>query len=154
MDALHEVFDQNGCFDGLNTHIDHDGFNLYSVAIRNDRDKGSTASMTTNDWKRASDTAREPSAPAGLDELRTRLDAIDNDLMKALASRIRCCLDIARHKRAHDIPMMQPGRIDVVQTRAAEFALENDIDPGFMKNLYELVIAETCRLEDEVIDNR
>jgi chorismate mutase len=47
--------------------------------------------------------------------------------------------------------MMQPHRIGVVQARAAAFAAEHGLSPAFLHALYELIITETCRLEDEII---
>ena len=48
--------------------------------------------------------------------------------------------------------MMQPHRIGVVQQRAARFAEANGLDLAFMKQLYDLIIGETCRIEDLIID--
>jgi chorismate mutase len=47
--------------------------------------------------------------------------------------------------------MMQPHRIAIVQERAASFAAEHDIDAKFLNRLYDLIIDETCRVEDLVI---
>jgi len=47
--------------------------------------------------------------------------------------------------------MMQPQRIGVVQQRAAEFAASHGVSGSFLKELYDLIIAETCRLEDKII---
>jgi chorismate mutase-like protein len=86
-----------------------------------------------------------------LDRLRTHLDALDRALLEAVRDRIRCCVRIAEVKRHHDVPMMQPHRIAFVQERAASFAAEHGIDPGFLKHLYDLIIDETCRVEDRII---
>ena len=48
--------------------------------------------------------------------------------------------------------MMQPPRIGVVQQRAARFAEANGLDLTFMKQMYDLIIGETCRIEDLIID--
>jgi chorismate mutase len=49
--------------------------------------------------------------------------------------------------------MMQPHRIAIVQQRAASYAAEHGIDARFLHRLYELIIDETCRVEDLVIAN-
>ncbi|ETK35464.1 chorismate mutase family protein [Microbispora sp. ATCC PTA-5024] len=87
----------------------------------------------------------------GLEALRATLDGIDESLLDLLRRRIECCVDIAHVKREHGVPMMQPHRIGVVQQRAARYAGEHGIDPGFLRRLYDLIIAETCRVEDLVI---
>jgi chorismate mutase-like protein len=92
-----------------------------------------------------------PTPTDHLEALRARLDAVDVTLLNTLRDRIALCVEIAVHKREHGVPMMQPHRIGVVQRRAADFGLEHGIDLDFLRNLYDLIIAETCRVEDEVI---
>lgn len=84
--------------------------------------------------------------------LRAELDRIDVEFLGALGARVAVCRSIAHYKREHGVPMMQPHRIGVVQQRAARFAAAHDLDTTFMKQLYDLIIAETCRIEDLIID--
>ncbi|MGJ7606993.1 chorismate mutase family protein [Variovorax sp. LT1R20] len=86
-----------------------------------------------------------------LRSLRDELDGLDRTLLETVRRRLDCCCRIGLHKRDHAIPMMQPHRIGVVQERAAAFAAEHDVSPVFLRALYELIITETCRLEDEII---
>ena len=58
---------------------------------------------------------------------------------------------IADVKRRDDVAMMQPHRIAVVQERAARYGAEHGIDGEFLRSLYDLIIAETCRVEDLII---
>ncbi|MFI6683224.1 chorismate mutase family protein [Streptomyces sp. NPDC050485] len=88
-----------------------------------------------------------------LARLRAELDGIDEELLEALRRRIDCCVRIARHKSEYDVPMMQPGRIDLVKGRAARFGETHGIDTGFLDGLYDLIIGETCRVEDAVMGN-
>ncbi len=100
----------------------------------------------------ASHTAQGPDhADTILQSLRAELDGLDRSLLETLRQRLDCCCRIGLHKRDHAIPMMQPHRIGVVQERAATFAAEHGMNPEFLRTLYELVITETCRLEDEII---
>ncbi|SDP79980.1 chorismate mutase family protein [Lentzea jiangxiensis] len=91
---------------------------------------------------------------ARLEALRAELDGIDLRLLDVLRDRIRLCVRIAEHKREFDVPMMQPHRIGVVQERAARYGASHGIDQAFLRSLYDLVIGETCRVEDEVIGAR
>jgi chorismate mutase len=91
-------------------------------------------------------------AAEDLERLRARLDALDRVLLDAVRDRIRCCACIADVKRRHGVPMMQPHRVAFVQRRAASYAAEHGIDVQFMQSLYQLIIEETCRVEDVVID--
>ena len=100
----------------------------------------------------ADPNAAGPDATADdLERLRAQLDAIDRVLLDAVRDRIRCCVRIALVKRRDGVAMMQPQRIAVVQQRAASYAAEHDVDADFLRRLYDLIIDETCRVEDLVI---
>ncbi|KAA9005471.1 chorismate mutase family protein [Paenibacillus spiritus] len=86
-----------------------------------------------------------------LEALRGELDKIDVQLLNTIKARLDCCVQIALHKREHHIPMMQPNRIHFVHERAAQFAEASHIRADFLRQLYELIISETCRVEDIII---
>jgi chorismate mutase len=90
-------------------------------------------------------------AAEDMEHLRAQLDALDRVLLDTVRDRIRCCARIAEVKRRDGVPMMQPHRIAIVQQRAASYAAEHGIDAEFLHRLYELIIDETCRVEDLVI---
>ena len=48
---------------------------------------------------------------------------------------------------------MQPARVEQVKDRCADKAAQRAVDPDFMRSLYSLIIDETCRIEDEIIQN-
>jgi chorismate mutase-like protein len=97
-------------------------------------------------------SAREKADHGTLETLRAELDRIDAEFLGALGARVAVCRSIAYHKREHAVPMMQPHRIGVVQQRAARFAAANGLALAFMQQLYDLIIGETCRIEDLIID--
>jgi len=86
-----------------------------------------------------------------IEDLRSELDEIDERFLDTLRERIEKCIEIGHFKREHDVPMMQPHRIGIVQERAARFGAAHDIDQEFLRRLYDLIIDETCRVEDLVI---
>jgi chorismate mutase-like protein len=93
-------------------------------------------------------------SPDGLAALRAELDGIDERLLDVVRDRIACCVRIGQYKRDHDVPMMQPHRIDLVQQRATRYGERHGVDPGFLHRLYGLIIDETCRVEEQVICER
>jgi chorismate mutase len=95
--------------------------------------------------------ARGNAAAEELEDLREQLDALDRVLLDTVRDRIRCCVRIAQAKRRHGVPMMQPHRIAIVQQRAASYAAGHGIDADFLHRLYDLIIDETCRVEDAII---
>lgn len=83
--------------------------------------------------------------------LRSELDAIDQRLLETLRERLGCCARIGHYKKRNGVPMMQPHRIGIVQSRAEAYAIAHGISPEFLRALYERIIEETCRIEDDII---
>jgi 4-amino-4-deoxychorismate mutase len=88
-----------------------------------------------------------------LSEYRILIDSIDAELIELLGKRYAVCRDVARFKKAQAIPMMQSGRVDKVKDRCATLAAGYGVDPGFIRELYTLIINEACRIEDRIIDS-
>ncbi len=86
-----------------------------------------------------------------LDPFRRRLDALDEEIARLLGERFAVCREIAYYKRAHDIPMMQPGRVAEVRARYLARGAEVDLPADFIAALFELMIGATCKMEDELI---
>ena len=88
----------------------------------------------------------------GLEPFRRRLDEIDDSIAKLLGERLQICREVAVYKSEHGIPMMQPERVKVVRERYLARGAEHDLPREFSSDLFDLLIATTCRLEDELMD--
>jgi chorismate mutase-like protein len=87
-----------------------------------------------------------------LNKFRSRVNTLDENLLDLLGERLDICREVARYKRAEKIPMMQSARVQEVKERCAQLGIKRRLDPGFVKQLYTLIIEESCRIEDEIID--
>jgi chorismate mutase-like protein len=87
----------------------------------------------------------------GLEPYRRRLDGLDDEIARLLGERFEVCRQIARYKREHEIPMMQPHRVDAVRERYLARGEEAKLPPDFSSELFELLIAATCKEEDELM---
>jgi 4-amino-4-deoxychorismate mutase len=96
--------------------------------------------------------AREVAMSAGLEPYRRRLDSLDNEIARLLGERFEVCREIARYKLANDIPMMQPHRVAAVRERYLARGEEVGLPPDFSAGLFELLIAATCKEEDELME--
>ena len=103
----------------------------------------------TADIGAAADVAVD--ADVVLAPLRARLDEIDRQVLDLLVARMTVCLDIARLKAAHDIPMSQPSRVGLVVGRARDHAVAHGLPADYLGDLYRRIIAETCAQEDALI---
>ncbi len=88
----------------------------------------------------------------GLEPFRRRLDEIDEEVARLLGERFQICREVAVHKSEHGIPMMQPDRVEIVRARYLERGAAVDLPADFSADLFELMIAATCKLEDELMD--
>ena len=90
---------------------------------------------------------------SGLESFRRRLDELDDQVATLLGERFAICREIALFKREHQIPMMQPGRVAAVRARYMARGAEVELPADFTEQLFELMIAATCKMENELIDS-
>jgi 4-amino-4-deoxychorismate mutase len=89
----------------------------------------------------------------GLESFRRRLDTLDEEITRLLGERFEVCREIALHKRANGIPMMQPDRVVEVRERYRARGAEHELPADFTAALFDLLIAATCRMEDELMES-
>jgi 4-amino-4-deoxychorismate mutase len=88
----------------------------------------------------------------GLQRFRERLDPIDEAIARLLGERFQICREVAHHKSAHGIPMMQPERVAEVRQRYLARGAAAGLPEEFTAELFELLIGATCKLEDELME--
>jgi chorismate mutase len=89
---------------------------------------------------------------SGLEPFRRRLDAIDDEIARLLGERFDICREVAVYKSEHEIPMMQPDRIKEVRARYLARGAEARVPEDFTADLFDLLIAASCRAEDELME--
>lgn len=88
----------------------------------------------------------------GLEPYRRRLDRLDDEIARLLGERFEVCREIALYKHAEDIPMMQPDRVAEVRARYLARGAEVDLPEEFVADLFDLLIAATCKEEDKLME--
>ena len=83
---------------------------------------------------------------ADLDDLRHRIDLLDESLVKLLNARAACALEIGRLKREMGIPIYQPAREAEVLANV-EKANTGPLDHPAIRRLFERIIDEARHLE-------
>ena len=83
---------------------------------------------------------------ADIDDLRKRIDLLDESLVRLLNARAACALEIGRLKREMGIPIYQPDREKAVLEHV--MTLNNGpLDDQVIKRLFERIIDEARHLE-------
>ena len=82
---------------------------------------------------------------------RREIDSLDEELVKALARRFDVVRQVAVYKSRTGIAVIQPDRIREIKDRCADLGDRHGMRPEFLRQLYDLIIAESCFLEHELI---
>jgi len=80
--------------------------------------------------------------------MRKKIDAIDQQLIDLLGERFRYCLAVGNLKKRYDEPVMQPNRVQEVINRAVTAGASHGVSSEFASCMWELIIAEACRMEE------
>jgi chorismate mutase-like protein len=86
-----------------------------------------------------------------LADFRRRIDAIDDQLLALLGERFAVIREVAAYKAPRGIPAVIPARVAEVRERCAGEAPRHGLDPEMVRRLYDLLIGEACRLEEELM---
>jgi chorismate mutase len=84
-----------------------------------------------------------------IDDLRHRIDELDEQLVRLLNERAACALAIGRIKQQVGIDIYQPSREAEVlrHVQACTTAMGGPLSPGALARLFERIIDEARRLE-------
>lgn len=81
-----------------------------------------------------------------IDELRQRIDDIDERLVQLLSARAACALEIGHEKKLLGLELYQPSRESEVVGHVQRIN-QGPLDNEAMKRLFERIIDEARRLE-------
>jgi chorismate mutase len=84
-----------------------------------------------------------------IEELRKRIDAIDEQLVRLLNDRVACAVEVGRLKHEAGLPIYQPEREAVVfnKVRDSAAALAGPLSSEAVVRIFERVIDEARRAE-------
>lgn len=81
---------------------------------------------------------------------RARIDALDDQIVDLLVTRLGVIREVGVLKAREGIPAILPDRVDAVRERAAERAAAKGIDPDLVRQLYRILIDYSCALEEDI----
>ena len=86
-----------------------------------------------------------------LNELRDKIDKLDDQLLELLARRMRVSRDIGQYKKEHNMPVLQAQRYEELLGRRAKQAVELGMDREFMRSVLQAIHEESIRQQMEVL---
>lgn len=74
-----------------------------------------------------------------IDELRAKIDVLDNDLLDLLANRMRVSDEIGKYKKQNNITILQPGRWDAILEKVFEKGKQKGLDSEFLEKVFKAI---------------
>lgn len=89
----------------------------------------------------------KPLQPESLSEMRSRIDALDNELLEILAKRMEVSREIGEYKLSHGIPVIQSHRFGNLLASRIDTAASMGMGDEFVRNLFSVIHAESVRMQ-------
>jgi len=86
-----------------------------------------------------------------IDELRSDIDEIDNDLLVLLKKRKKLVTLVARYKSNHHMTIIDSKRERQLLSQLSKKAKQNGLDPKFVAKLYDIIL-KNSRTEQKNIN--
>jgi chorismate mutase len=86
---------------------------------------------------------------ASLEQLRLKIDRMDEEILEALKLRTDFVLKIGKLKQEHKVTPFQVGRMDQLLKARKELAQELGLSPTFVHELFSLIHEESVRLQSK-----
>ena len=88
-----------------------------------------------------------------LDDLRIKIDDIDNAIIAKLAERFKITNQVGEYKATNALPAKDPTREAKQYQRITELALQHDLDTEFAKAFLAVVIERVIQNHEEIAQN-
>ncbi len=87
-----------------------------------------------------------------LDMLRSRIDAIDTELLEMLASRMEIVQKIGTYKKENNVTALQINRWSELMNNRVKTGKELQLNETFVKILFQLIHEDSVRMQTEIMD--
>lgn len=87
-----------------------------------------------------------------LKELRGKIDKIDGELLEVMAQRMQVAEEIARHKKEHNITILQPGRYDEIMENRVNKGKGLFLQEQFVHDLYEMIHSNSIKRQTAIMN--
>jgi chorismate mutase len=88
-----------------------------------------------------------------LEQLRSRIDILDTELMELLSARSEIVDQIADYKKHNNVMALQIDRWSKMMNSRTETAKKLKLDETFIKILFQIIHEDSVRQQTEYIDN-
>jgi chorismate mutase len=96
--------------------------------------------------------ANNPKFENQLDLLRSRIDALDRELLEVLSSRMDIVREIGRYKKENNVTALQINRWTQLMESRVKMGLDMNLNETFIKILFQLIHEDSVRMQTEIMD--
>ncbi|HKJ79177.1 MAG TPA: chorismate mutase [Prolixibacteraceae bacterium] len=98
------------------------------------------------------ENANNPDFETRLDVLRNRIDAIDNELLETLASRVEIVKQIGQYKKDNNVTALQINRWSQLMENRVNLGKKLEINEAFVQTIFQLIHEDSVRMQTEIMD--
>ena len=95
-----------------------------------------------------------PQWKENIDQLRAKIDVLDENLLYTLASRMKVSRQIGQYKKDNNIAILQTSRWDAVLAKVVEKGREYDLPEKFLTAVFNAIHEASVDAQNEVISGR
>ena len=95
-----------------------------------------------------------PQWKENIDQLRAKIDVLDENLLYTLASRMKVSRQIGQYKKDNNIAILQTSRWDAVLAKVVEKGREYDLSEKFLTAVFNAIHEASVDAQNEVISGR
>ena len=94
-----------------------------------------------------------PQWKENIDQLRAKIDVIDENLLYTLASRMKVSRQIGQYKKDNNIAILQASRWDAILAKVVEKGKEYDLPEKFLTAVFNAIHEASVEVQNEIISN-
>jgi chorismate mutase len=88
-----------------------------------------------------------------LELLRSRIDVIDKELLELLSSRVEIVKQIGQYKKENNVTALQINRWTELMEKRVSLGEKLNLNPTFVKILFQLIHEDSVRMQTEIMDS-
>ena len=89
-----------------------------------------------------------------IDQLRAKIDVIDENLIYALGSRMKICRQIGEYKKNNNIAIIQTSRWDSIIEKVAEKGEEYGLSEKFLNAVFNAIHEASVEIQNQIISDK
>lgn len=94
-----------------------------------------------------------PAWKENIDQLRAKIDIIDENILYTLGSRMKISRQIGEYKKDNNIAILQTSRWDAVLAKVVEKGREYGLSEKFLKDVFNAIHEASVEIQNEIISN-